>query len=269
MSAVPQFAALSHAGTIRAAGTLRVPIGHALVDSCSFQEAHTAILSHSQTGSQTAYVITPNAQHIVLLNSDARLREIYQNADLVVPDGISLLFAARLFGRTLPERVTGVDLFQSLCAGAAEANLKVFFLGGLPGSADLAAARLRQQSPGLKVETYCPPFGFEKDSAELDRIANLIRIAEPQILFVGLGAPKQEYWIFDHCRSLGVNVCMGIGGSFEMVSGVVKRAPNWVRAIGCEWLYRLSLEPKRLWRRYLIGNFQFLSIILKQRLTSP
>jgi N-acetylglucosaminyldiphosphoundecaprenol N-acetyl-beta-D-mannosaminyltransferase len=268
MSAAPQLrlAPVHGSGSIRPPRDARVRIGHALVDSCSFEQAMSAILAHACTGNRPAYVITPNAQHIVLLDRDPRLREIYRNADLVVPDGISLLFAARVFGRALRERVTGVDLFQSLCCCAAAANLRVFFLGGLPGSADLAASRLRERVPDLSVETYCPPLGFENDAVELDHIANLINSARPSILFVGLGAPKQEYWIYDHGRKLGVNVCMGIGGSFEMVSGVVKRAPGWVRTGGFEWLYRLCMEPRRLWRRYLIGNSQFVTIVLNQRI---
>jgi N-acetylglucosaminyldiphosphoundecaprenol N-acetyl-beta-D-mannosaminyltransferase len=251
---------------IRLAKSERFYIGHALVDSCSLPQAQSAIIAHASARGDSVYVITPNAQHIVLLNKDTRLREIYRNANLVVPDGISLLFAARVFGHTLSQRVTGVDLFQSICAAAPSANLKVFFLGGLPGSADLAAAILSQRTPGLDVQTYCPPVGFETDPAELDIVASLIRTARPHILFAGLGAPKQEYWIYDHGRNLGVNVCMGVGGSFELVAGVVKRAPLLAQRLGCEWLFRLCMEPRRMWRRYLIGNLQFLGIVLNQRI---
>jgi N-acetylglucosaminyldiphosphoundecaprenol N-acetyl-beta-D-mannosaminyltransferase len=251
---------------IRSQSAARVCIGHALVDSCSFEEARSAILRHALAAGAPAYIITPNAQHIVLLNDDSRLREIYRDADLVVPDGVSLLLASRIFGSTLPERVTGVDLFQALCASAASAGLNVFFLGGLPGSADHAAAQLQERHPGLKVETYCPPWGFEHNPGELDRIAAVIRNAHARILFVGLGAPKQDYWIYDHGRQLGVNVLMGIGGSFEMVGGFIKRAPALVRRLGLEWLYRFCKEPRRTWRRYLFGNVQFIVTILKQRL---
>lgn len=238
-----------------------------MVDSCSFEQAKSAILAHAYVGGEAAYVITPNAQHIVLLNKDAKLREIYRNANLVLADGISLVFAARIFGHDLPERVTGVDLFQSLCAGAAKTKLKVFFLGGRPNSAELCAAHLRERHPGLDVETYCPPLGFENDPAELDNIAAKIRNSGARILFAGLGTPKQEYWIYEHGIRSGASVCIGIGGSFEMVSGVVKRAPQWIQALACEWLYRLCIEPRRMWRRYLIGNSQFISIILNQRIT--
>jgi N-acetylglucosaminyldiphosphoundecaprenol N-acetyl-beta-D-mannosaminyltransferase len=267
MSAAAELQVVPDSMSIRPLQSERISIGRCMVDSCSFEQAQSAILAHACAGGEAAYVITPNAQHIVLLNEDIRLREIYRNAHLVLPDGISIVFAARMFGHELRERVTGVDLFQSLCAGAAKAKIKVFFLGGRPNSAELCAAHLRERHPGLEVETYCPEIGFENDPAELESIAAKIRNSNARILFAGLGTPKQEYWIYEHGIRSGVSVCIGIGGSFEMVSGVVKRAPRWVQALACEWLYRLCVEPRRMWRRYLIGNSQFISIILNQRIT--
>jgi N-acetylglucosaminyldiphosphoundecaprenol N-acetyl-beta-D-mannosaminyltransferase len=262
----PQDISDSGSGVMSPAREHRIGIGHALVDNFSFEQAQAAIIEHARVGGPTACVITPNAQHVVLLGENPSLRDIYRKADLVVPDGVSMLLAARAFGRRFPERVAGVDLFQSLCERAAACSLKVFLLGGRPGSADLAAAALLKRHLDLQVETDCPPLGFERDANELNRIAAKIRAAKPQILFVAFGAPKQEYWIFEHGRHLGVNVCVGVGGSFEMVGGVVPRAPRWIQRLGCEWLYRLFREPSRMWRRYLIGNAQFLSIVLHQRL---
>jgi N-acetylglucosaminyldiphosphoundecaprenol N-acetyl-beta-D-mannosaminyltransferase len=201
---------------------------------------------------------------VVLLDKELRLREIYQSADLVIPDGISLLIAARLFGRQLKERVPGVDLFQRLCGLAAQHNLRVFLLGGRPGSAELTAAQVASQYPNLHIGSYCPPVGFEHDPAESQRTEDAVRAGRPHLLFVALGAPKQEYWIFNHGRKLGANVCVGVGGTFEMVSGIVPRAPRWIQNVGCEWLYRFCLEPRRMWRRYLIGNVQFCRIVFMQ-----
>jgi len=249
---------------LRHAGMDRVGIGHALVDNCSLREACVAIVAHAKTGGEPAYVTTPNAQHIVLLDRDARLREIYERADLVVPDGVSLLLAARLYGRSLRERVAGVDMFQTLCSLAAENNLHVFLLGGRPDSADLTAALLKQRLSILRISTYCPPLGFEKTAAGLEETARAVRAAKPDLLFVALGAPKQEYWIYDHGLQLTVPICVGVGGTFEMVAGVVRRAPLWLQECGCEWLYRLCSEPRRMWRRYLIGNLQFAAIVLRQ-----
>jgi N-acetylglucosaminyldiphosphoundecaprenol N-acetyl-beta-D-mannosaminyltransferase len=242
----------------------RVAIGHALVDNCSLQQACDAIVSHAKSGGQPAYVTTANAQHIVLLDHDRQLRKIYDAADLVVPDGFSLLLAARLHRRFLQERITGVDMFQVLCDRAAKHDLHVFLLGGLPGSADLAAQVVKRRVSALRVSTYCPPFGFEKTADGLEETARAVRAAKPDLLFVGLGAPKQEYWIFEHALQLSIPVSIGVGGTFEMVAGVVPRAPRWMQNLGCEWLFRLSREPRRLWRRYLIGNAEFCVIVLLQ-----
>jgi N-acetylglucosaminyldiphosphoundecaprenol N-acetyl-beta-D-mannosaminyltransferase len=241
-----------------------VGIGHALVDNCSCREACVAIVAHAKAGGDPAYVTTPNAQHIVLLDQDRRLREIYDRADLVVPDGVSLLLAARLYGRSLRERVAGVDMFQTLCGLAAENDLHVFLLGGRPNSAHLTAERLKQRLPILRISTYCPPIGFEKTSAGLEATVQVVRAAKPDLLFVALGAPKQEYWIYEHGLKLSVPICVGVGGSFELVAGVVPRAPQWIQKYGCEWLYRLCLEPRRMWRRYLIGNLRFGAIVMRQ-----
>jgi N-acetylglucosaminyldiphosphoundecaprenol N-acetyl-beta-D-mannosaminyltransferase len=251
---------------LRRVGMDRVGIGHALVDNCSSLEACTAIIAHARAGGEPAFAATANAQHIVLLDRDPYLREIYDRADLVVPDGVSLLLAARLYGRSLQERIAGVDMFQTLCGLAAANNLHVFLLGGRPGSADRAAVEIKRRFPALRMSTCCPPFGFEKTASGLERTAQAIREARPDLLFVAFGAPKQEYWIYEHGLHLSVPICVGVGGSFEMVAGVVPRAPLWLQKLRCEWLYRLCREPRRMWRRYLIGNLEFMSIVVHQRM---
>jgi len=242
----------------------RVAIGHALVDNCSLREACAAITAYAKAGAEPAYVTTANAQHIVLLDRDRRLREIYSHADLVVADGGSLLLAARLYGRSLKERVAGVDMFQALCDLAAENDLHVFLLGGRPNSADLTAVALKQRLSRLRISTYCPPFGFERSAGGLEKVAQMIRAAKPDLLFVALGAPKQEYWIYEHGLQLSIPISVGVGGSFEMVAGVVRRAPLWIQNLNCEWLYRLCREPRRMWRRYLVGNLEFAAIVIRQ-----
>ena len=251
---------------LRGPNVTRIGVGRTLIDNCSSDQVCASIIAHAQNHGRPAYVITPNAQHIVLLEKDRRLQEIYAHADLVIPDGISLLIAARLYGRSLYERIAGVDIFKTVCGKAADAGLHVFLLGGRPGSAELAAAALQARHPDLRYTTYCPPFGFEQDEAALQATADTILAAQPDILFVALGAPKQEYWIHEHGLQLSVPVSIGVGGSFEIVGGVVPRAPQWTQNMGCEWLYRLCREPRRMWRRYLIGNFEFASIVFRQRM---
>jgi N-acetylglucosaminyldiphosphoundecaprenol N-acetyl-beta-D-mannosaminyltransferase len=157
-------------------------------------------------------------------------------------------------------------MFQTLCSLASVNNLRVFLLGGRPGSAGRAAAEMRRRFPVLQISTCCPPFGFEKTESGLEQTAYAIRAAKPDLLFVALGAPKQEYWIYEHGLHLSVPICVGVGGSFEMVAGVVPRAPLWIQNLHCEWLHRLCHEPRRMWRRYLIGNLEFISIVARQRM---
>jgi N-acetylglucosaminyldiphosphoundecaprenol N-acetyl-beta-D-mannosaminyltransferase len=241
-----------------------VGVGYALVDDCSFQQACESIVAHARNGGRPTFITTANAQHIVLLEKDKRLREIYSRADLIVPDGFSLLLAARFAGRSLRERVTGVDMFQALCELAAEQNLHVFLLGGRPNSANRTAQVLKGKCPQLRVSTYCPPMNFEKSASGLEETARTIRAAKPDMVFVALGAPKQDYWIYEHGLALPVPVFMGVGGTFEMVSGMVSRAPLWMQSTGLEWFYRLCMEPRRMWRRYLLGNLSFAAVVVRQ-----
>jgi N-acetylglucosaminyldiphosphoundecaprenol N-acetyl-beta-D-mannosaminyltransferase len=257
---------VSPPASLRGSEVARIAVGHALIDNCSSEQVRAAIIAHAQNRGKPAHVITPNAQHIVLLEKERDLQEVYDNADLVIPDGISLLIAARLYGRSLQQRIAGVDLFRELCGLAVEADLHVFLLGGRPGSAELSAASLKIDYPGLKCSTYCPPLGFEQSAAGLRQTADAITKVQPDLLFVALGAPKQEHWIYRHGLQLDVPVCIGVGGSFEIVGGVVPRAPKWTQDIGCEWLYRLCREPRRMWRRYLIGNLEFAVIVVRQRI---
>ena len=256
----------SRENLLRTSDATRVGIGHALVDNCLSGDVYASIIRHAKTTGESAYVVTANAQHVVLLNKDLEFRSIYSEADLVIADGVSLLMAARLSGRSLRERIAGVDLFRDLCGLASADGLRVFLLGGRPGSAELAAAALQSEFSTLESMTYCPPRGFESSETELAAVAAAITRYRPHLLFVALGAPKQEKWIYNHGLRLSVPVCIGVGGSFEMVGGVVSRAPAWIQNVGCEWLYRLFREPRRMWHRYTVGNLRFAEIVAAQYL---
>jgi N-acetylglucosaminyldiphosphoundecaprenol N-acetyl-beta-D-mannosaminyltransferase len=242
-----------------------VTIAGVRIDALDFGDVVEAVVAHAARGGAPAYVVTPNAHHVVLLQQDALLREIYEHAFLVVPDGVPLLWAAALLGMHLPGRVNGTDLFEALCARAAQEGLRVFLLGGREGAAAAAAARVSARHPSLKVSgVHCPPMNFEKNPEECRRIQAAINAADPHLLFVGLGAPKQEYWMYRNCDQLAVPVSLGIGVSFELVSGIVPRAPRWMQRTGLEWLYRLAAEPGRLWKRYLVGNVLFCALVARQ-----
>jgi len=213
------------------------------------------------------YIVTPNVDHIIKLQKDGEFQQVYRDASLVVADGMPLLWAAKFLGTSLKEKISGSDLFPKLCAVAAEKGYKVFLLGGRDGAAQKAADALKRRHSGLKeVGCYCPSFGFENNEAENELIVRMIKQAGPDILFVGLGTPKQEKWIYRFKNKYQVPVTIGVGASFEFVSGVVKRAPLWIQRLGFEWFWRLAMEPKRLWKRYLVEDMFFFRLIMKQKL---
>jgi len=221
-------------------------------------------LSH---GAKPAYVVTANVDHVVRFVREPAVREFYAGADLVVADGMPVIWASRFLGTPLPHRVAGSDLTPALCARAAEEGRSLFFLGGAPGAADAAAEVLRRRHPTLNiVGTFCPDYGFEKDERKLAQTVQVVREAKPDILLVGLGSPKQENWIVAHKEACGAKLSIGVGVTFSFIAGRVKRAPRWMQRLGLEWFHRLMQEPGRLWRRYLIEDTAFLGMVLKHYL---
>ena len=247
---------------------MKVPICGVKIDRLSFDRVIKKLVEHIHFERYPAYVVTPNAQHIVIFQNDAEFQKIYDRALLSVPDGVPLLWAAKLMNTPLKGRVNGTDLVEKLCAVSAKEQFKVFFLGGRPQAANRAAQIMSNRYPQLKViDTYCPPYNFENDKAEIQKTAEMIKMAAPDILFVGLGAPKQEKWIADFYQKLNVPISIGIGGSFELISGMVNRAPQWMQQAGLEWLFRLMVEPRRLGQRYLFGNAVFIWLVVKQKIS--
>jgi N-acetylglucosaminyldiphosphoundecaprenol N-acetyl-beta-D-mannosaminyltransferase len=215
-----------------------------------------------------SYVVTPNVDVLVQLQRDKEFKRIYDGAALVVPDGVPLLWAGMFLGTPLKEKVSGSDLFVEFCKHAAEKGHKVYFMGAMPGVAAKAAEVLTKRHPGLKVVgTHSPSFGFEKNEEECRMIVQKIREAAPDVLFVGLGSPKQEKWTDRWKDKHGVPVSVSVGISFDYVAGTVKRAPRWMQDSGFEWLFRLCIEPKRLWKRYLVDDPKFFWYLLKQKLS--
>jgi N-acetylglucosaminyldiphosphoundecaprenol N-acetyl-beta-D-mannosaminyltransferase len=210
-------------------------------------------------------IVGPNAHLVTLAEHDDRFAEAMQAADLAVPDGISVVMASRLLRVAIPERVPGGDLMERMCAEAAHYGFRMFFLGGLPGAAIMAAHHLRLRYPGLRIcGTYCPPKGFEKDPIELARIRSEVNIAAPDLLCVAFGAPKQEVWMQENRGKLQVGAILPVGAAFDTQAGLRRRAPKWTQQMGMEWFFRLVMEPRRLWRRYLVGNSEFIVLILRQ-----
>jgi N-acetylglucosaminyldiphosphoundecaprenol N-acetyl-beta-D-mannosaminyltransferase len=215
------------------------------------------ILASLATG-EGGWVITPNLDQLRLFRKNPALRPMYEEATLVLADGMPLIWASRMQKTPLPQRVAGSSIIFTLTAAAAGAGRSVFFLGGNPGAAELAAEKLSAAHPQLKVAgVYCPPFSFEKDPAEIDRIRQRLVEKRPDIVYVGLGFPKQEQLIEKLRPDLRQTWFLGIGISFSFVAGEVKRAPRWMQKMGLEWLHRLTQEPGRLLKRYLIHGIPF------------
>jgi N-acetylglucosaminyldiphosphoundecaprenol N-acetyl-beta-D-mannosaminyltransferase len=243
----------------------RVSIDKVLLDPVTMNEAvYRVSMMLEEPRERAAHVVTMNAQFVEIAHQEERFADLLRRADLSVADGLSLVWASRWLGNFIPERVAGADLMVRLCETAAALGKTVYFLGGSPGAASRAAARLSRELPLLTVVGVdCPPNGFLENPDECVRVANRIESARPDLLFVGLGAPKQEYWIERHAH-LPAKVMMGIGGSFEFVAGFRKRAPLVIQKIGFEWFWRLCMEPRRLWKRYLVGNSIFLFVVFRQ-----
>jgi N-acetylglucosaminyldiphosphoundecaprenol N-acetyl-beta-D-mannosaminyltransferase len=217
------------------------------VDNVTYEEALIRMEGFISDG-QPHQVVTVNPEFIMTAREDPRFANILNLAHLALPDGQGLLWAARILGTPLRERVTGVDTLIGTAALAAEKGYRVYLLGAAEGVAEAAGRELARRYPGLEiVGTYAgsPTLDEEED------ILNMIWQARPQVLFVAYGAPQQDKWIARNLSRLGVPVAMGVGGAFDFISGQAKRAPRWLQRLGLEWLHRLYHQPWR-WRRMLI-----------------
>ena len=238
------------------------------VHNITIREASTQIVEILRLHPSIApfLIMGPNAQLITLAQRDRRFSDALHSSALNVPDGISVVIASKILGGNITKRATGGDLMEALCLEAAKHSLSVFFLGGLPKAAELTALKFQRRHPALSIAgAYCPPLGFETDSMECAHIRQLIAEAAPDLLFVAFGAPKQEIWMHENCSTLPIGAAMSVGAAFDTQSGLRKRAPRWTHNLGLEWCYRFAQEPRRLWRRYLIGNPYFLYLVVKQR----
>lgn len=204
------------------------------------------------------WVVTPNIDICRLLVRDSSLRELVSSASLVVPDGMPLLWAATLRGDPLEERVTGSSLIYSLTAAAAKHGRSIFLLGGDPSVPARAAGQLRRRHPGLLIAgTDAPPMGFERTDGGIDIVRARLAATAPDIVYVGLGFPKQERFVAQVAPAFPATWFIGCGAAIPFVAGTVPRAPRWMQRVGAEWLFRLATEPRRLVRRYLVHDLPF------------
>jgi N-acetylglucosaminyldiphosphoundecaprenol N-acetyl-beta-D-mannosaminyltransferase len=236
------------------------------IDALDMRESIDVLLQwcYAPRGAGCRYVVTPNVDHAVLFQTHEKLRDSYKDASLVLADGAPVVLASWLLGRRLPERVAGSDLAPALFNAAAggAAPLRVFLLGAAPGVAERAAANIARRWGNIEiVGTLSPPMGFERNEAENQRILAAVAAAKPDLLILGLGAPKQELWIHAHAKQLDAKVALCIGATIDFLAGEKRRAPQWMRRVGLEWFHRLSSEPGRLAKRYLRDAWVFPQLV--------
>lgn len=245
----------------------RVQILGAQVHRISLQETVAWMMQRAQ-GSEGGLVVTPNVDHLMNLRKDPEFQEIYQAAALVVADGMPLVWASKLLGKPVPERVAGSDLLPHLCQAAARTQCRVFFLGGQPEGLEASMEKVREKYPDLPIAgAISPPFGFEQDPAYEAQLLEQIRETSPDLLLIGLGSPKQEKFWFRHRAQLEGILCMGVGIGIDFLAGSMSRAPLWMQKSGLEWTHRLFKEPGRLWKRYLVKGMRFPGLVLLQVLS--
>lgn len=239
----------------------RIKILNLAIDNVSMQE----LLDNLDRG----VVFTPNADHFVQLQHDQDFLTTYDSADYRVCDSRVVCYAARFLGSPLKEKISGSDLFPAFYKHHKDhPDVTIFLLGAREGIADQARQQINADvGREMVVGTYSPPFGFEKDDAECQRIMERVNESGATVLAVGLGAPKQEKFIVKHKDSMpGVKIFLAIGATIDFEAGTLARAPRWMSELGLEWAYRLMKEPKRLWKRYLLDDPTFIWLVIQQKL---
>lgn len=247
---------------LRSVVRTRLRIGQVPIDVVGRDAALDAIEA-LVTGGGGGAVFTPNTDHVVKAERDPALRSAYASVDLSLADGMPLVWASRLLGTPLPERVAGSDLVVPLAERAASRGWSLYLLGGAPGDAERAAEVLARR-PGVRiVGTDAPYLGPGPDGERVGHEAALrVRAAAPDLVYVAFGAPKQELWIARHRELIRPAVALGVGASLAFIAGTQPRAPRWMARAGLEWVHRLSREPRRLWRRYLVDDVALLPIVI-------
>jgi N-acetylglucosaminyldiphosphoundecaprenol N-acetyl-beta-D-mannosaminyltransferase len=229
---------------------------HAVTLRQATQICHDAVVSRKRL-----MIGVVNVGKLVKMRSDAWLRESVLGSDLIVADGLPVVWASRILGEPLPERVTGIDLFEELLQLASEQHFSVYFLGASQDVLDEMLRRIKERYPSLRCAGSRNGY-FEE--AESETVVRDIRKAHPDLLFVGISTPKKEIFLQKWGDSLDVPVCHGVGGSFDVMAGLTKRAPKFMQDIGMEWFYRFIQEPRRMWKRYLTTNSVFLFMLARE-----
>lgn len=232
------------------------------IDRITMTQAVDTLVSSISHG-EPKVVFTPNSEILAMAHDDGDLKKALREADMLVPDGFGVVLASYILGTPLPERVAGFDLMQNLLSKADKMNFKVFLFGAAPGIAEQTKINIKNRYPGVDIVGVENGYGYKENEDEIIEKINSVR---PDILFVALGAPRQEKWIHSNRSRINAKVCIGVGGSFDVLAGKKKRAPGFMQKYGFEWLYRLVKEPSRYDRVLEIPKF--LALVVKSRKTS-
>jgi N-acetylglucosaminyldiphosphoundecaprenol N-acetyl-beta-D-mannosaminyltransferase len=238
------------------------------IDPVTMEQAVSIVFAWIDSNEKDCkFVITPNVDHVVQVQTNQALQQAYQHASLVVTDGRPVVWAANLLKSAIPEAVPGSDMIPAIFTYAQKFNkpVKVFLLGAMPGVADRAKFLIHKQYSSVEVVgTLSPDFGFDKDASLSNKICDIVNKSGADLLVLGLGAPKQELWIDHYASQLKVNAAFCVGATIDFIAGEKPRAPKWMRKFGLEWLHRLLSEPKRLAKRYSIDAVKFPQIVFKE-----
>lgn len=233
-----------------------------LIDNLTMDETLQRIETIIERRIPTQHVVL-NASKVVMARRDQKLAEIINHCGLVNADGQSVVWAARWLGMPLKERVAGIDLMLKLIELAAQNRYRIYFFGAKEEVVTKVVEHFKNRYPELIVAGYRNGYFSEGENV---KIAEEIRRAKPDILFVGFSSPKKEQWLAENMNRCAVPFCMGVGGSFDVVAGAARRAPKWMQHAGLEWFYRFIQEPRRMWRRYLIGNTIFVYYTIMEKI---
>lgn len=211
------------------------------------------------------YYCAINLHQIVLYHENQQYKRITDHAGLITADGQPVMWLSKWLKTPLKQKNPGPDFMRASCKMAAEKGYSIFLLGGAPGIAEKAADKLQADYPNLKVAgVYSPPFGFEKDAAEMQRINTMLNASHADLLFVGLGSPKQDIFIDENKDIYQIPLSYSIGIAIDYIGGNIKRAPKWMRDVGLEWLYRFCQDPGRLFKRYFIESWRILKYVITE-----
>lgn len=239
-------------------------IGDIRIHVLTFDQALDEIEGIVDRG-EGGYIVTPNVDHVVLAQSDHEFRKSYQNASLILADGMPIVWASKIIGPKLPQKISGSDLIVPLMERAAKRGYRVYLLGASKAIAERATAKLREQISNLMIVGIDSPYVQMGDPIEKHHsIINRIKETGPHLVLMALGTPKQEIFMYRYANELRPTVAIGIGAGLDFLAGAMPRAPTWISEAGLEWLYRLSHEPRRLWKRYLVRDPKFLLIFLNE-----